>query len=191
MQALLRCSRDALVGVAAFLATTGCGGDGAPCFEPTDPVAEEGLLAGTTAAHNQVRAEASPTPEPALEPLAWDPDVAAIAQGWASCLAERGCNLEHNPDRGPHGENIFWSSELELDGAHVVQSWASEAPCYDYETGDCDEEACPFGCGHYTQIVWRSTERVGCGFAQCPEEGGVVWVCNYAPPGNIRGQSPY
>ncbi len=45
------------------------------------------------------------------------------------------------------------------------------------------------GCGHYTQVVWHSTETVGCGKASCGSE--EVWLCNYNPSGNWFGQKPY
>ncbi len=50
-------------------------------------------------------------------------------------------------------------------------------------------------CGHYTQLVWRDTERVGCGVANCNNVDGFgagnLWVCNYDPPGNYVGERPY
>jgi hypothetical protein len=47
--------------------------------------------------------------------------------------------------------------------------------------------------GHYTQVVWRDTRRVGCGMATC-RQGEWTWrllACNYDPPGNYMGQKPY
>ncbi len=54
-------------------------------------------------------------------------------------------------------------------------------------------------CGHYTQIVWRSTQKLGCGIKVCTKNSPFgasfpTWtyvVCNYQPPGNIIGQKPY
>ena len=41
--------------------------------------------------------------------------------------------------------------------------------------------------GHYTQIVWSSSHKVGCGFAKCVGSKNSSWkkyyayVCNYCP----------
>lgn len=43
------------------------------------------------------------------------------------------------------------------------------------------------GLGHYTQIIWKETRQIGCGFEECDaSQGGLrgVMVCNYYPPGN-------
>ena len=38
--------------------------------------------------------------------------------------------------------------------------------------------------GHFTQVVWKSTTGLGCGF----NAGCRMYVCNYSPPGNFLGQ---
>lgn len=134
-------------------------------------------------AHNQVRADAMPRPEPALEPLSWSAELAQGAQDWADA-----CVFEHS--EGTWGENLYASSESVLSPV-VVSAWASEAADYDLESGDCDGQ-----CGHYTQLVWRDTARVGCGAAWCDTlfsggSGGELWVCRYDPPGNWIGERPY
>lgn len=138
---------------------------------------------GATVAHNAVRAAAQPTPDPALPDLVWDPDLAAVALAWA-----QGCVFQHSD--GPYGENLYagTGTPTVLD---AIDAWAAEAAQYDYESN-----ACSGVCGHYTQIVWRDTARVGCGFADCdPLQGagfaGRYWVCNYDPPGNFVGEKPY
>jgi pathogenesis-related protein 1 len=142
------------------------------------------------AAHNQVRAGATPTPTPPLAALSWSDSAAAIAQAWADQ-----CRFEHNPNLGNLGENIaaatpgFWTT------AGVVQNWASESASYDYARNTC---APGKQCGHYTQIVWRDTTHVGCATKECdrnsPFSGFTrwqLWVCDYSPPGNFVGQKPY
>ncbi|RIL07002.1 MAG: hypothetical protein DCC71_04625 [Proteobacteria bacterium] len=46
-------------------------------------------------------------------------------------------------------------------------------------------------CGHYTRVVWATTELVGCGIASCPGLAfGNSVICNYGPGGNTGGR-PY
>ena len=130
-------------------------------------------------AHNEVReAEGA-----GLSPMKWDQNLAVVAQGYADALAGQDCALIHSS--GPYGENLYWSKGFKSSPQVVVDSWASEIEAYDYDTN-----ACSGVCGHYTQIVWQKTERLGCGQASCAG-GEEVWVCNYDPPGNWVGEKPY
>ena len=141
-------------------------------------------------AHNAVRRNAQPAPSPALPALSWSADAASVAQAWAG-----GCTYQHNAGRGQRGENIAanappgsWTLQ------NVVDAWAGEASDYDYATNTC---ASGKECGHYTQIVWRDTLRVGCGHQVCASNSPFgsgsweFWVCDYEPPGNYVGQKPY
>jgi pathogenesis-related protein 1 len=151
---------------------------------------ETGRMVGMTAAHNAARDRVGATP--ALPHLEWSTDLASIAQAWSEHLASSGCNLVHSG--GEYGENLFWIIGSEPAPADVVDSWYSEIDCYTYGTfmGTDMCTTCPHssGCGHYTQLVWRDTQRVGCGMAVC-SGGGEIWTCNYDPPGNWVGQAPY
>lgn len=169
---------------------------------------EPGLLAGFTAEHNAARARAlTTTPLPALR---WSDELAAVAQTYAEALAAS-CSdtLVHSSSeqRRGWGENlasftITGGKGSEPNGtAHdTVALWESELSCYTFGpfapgvNATCSE-ACRAhgGCGHLTQMLWRSTERVGCGVSEC-REGRTrksYWVCNYDPPGNFPGQLPY
>ena len=42
---------------------------------------------------------------------------------------------------------------------------------------------------HYTQIVWRGTNEIGCGIAS--GQSMDYLVCRYARPGKIIGEHPY
>jgi pathogenesis-related protein 1 len=158
-----------------------------PCVG-TEPAA----LAGVTAAHNAVRAAASPVPTPPLAPLCWNASVASVAQSWADA-----CTWRHNPNLSNLGENIaaFGGNHSVSAGPDAVNFWAEEASDYQYSSNSCSGV-----CGHYTQIVWRSTTEVGCGVRVCTtgspfdSHSGATWtmvVCDYRPPGNFRGQRPY
>jgi pathogenesis-related protein 1 len=157
--------------------------------------AEPGVFAGITAQHNATRASASPMPSPPLDPLCWNASVSAHAQAWAD-----GCSFSHDPALGTLGEgqNIYAAAQSAGFPPTAAQdaepAWASEAVDYDYATNTCSAV-----CGHYTQIVWRSTALLGCGIKNCttnsPFGSGfpnwTIVVCNYEPPGNYIGQRPY
>jgi hypothetical protein len=42
--------------------------------------------------------------------------------------------------------------------------------------------------GHFTQLVWKNTERVGAGIAYNSDRTKVYVVAQYSPPGNYLGQ---
>lgn len=173
-----------------IVAVTACGTDSA--FEDGDygSNVEPSAMQGITAAHNAARAGVSPAPSSPLVPLEWSSTIAAVAQAYAE-----ECVFEHSGDRR-FGENLYVESGRNSGPAAVVESWASEDEFYDYASNRCDSGE---QCGHYTQIVWDDTRRVGCGRAQCsasssPFSNGqawVNWVCNYDPPGNYSGERPY
>jgi uncharacterized protein YkwD len=177
---------------------------------------ETGRMLGVTAAHNAVRAKVSTTP--ALPPLTWSPTLAAYAQEWADHEAATECsNAQHRSKADlmsvKYGENLAEFRSGGFGGLppsgnistaqDAVNGWASEIACWTYGTIE-GTEACDLscatvppinsdGCGHYTQIVWRDTLRVGCGVANC-EAGSYhyeIWICNYDPPGNYKWEAPY
>lgn len=47
--------------------------------------------------------------------------------------------------------------------------------------------------GHYTQLVWAETNRVGCGFTSYSTDNRRInyYVCNYGPAGNFAGKEVY
>ncbi|MDX2052375.1 MAG: CAP domain-containing protein [Polyangiaceae bacterium] len=154
---------------------------------PSSSSLEPAPLTGITAAHNRVRADAIPAPGTPLAPLTWDSSIAATAQQWAD-----GCMFKHS--QGKYGENIY-ATTGSASGQKVVDSWASESTDYTYANNSCAPQK---ACGHYTQIVWAKSLRLGCAVKQCSQNSPFsssatweFWVCNYDPPGNYVGQKPY
>jgi pathogenesis-related protein 1 len=128
------------------------------------------------AAHNAIRASVQ------VPALAWSEKLAAVAQAWANTLSERH-RFEHQPN-SPYGENLFEIAGREATPAEVTDTWAAEADDYDYKANSCHGV-----CGHYTQLVWRTTREVGCAAAQ--GGGREIVACEYDPPGNRQGQRPW
>ncbi|KAJ7955754.1 pathogenesis-related protein PR-1-like [Quillaja saponaria] len=120
-----------------------------------------------------------------LRPLVWDARLARYAKRYANQRLFD-CALRHS--NGPFGENIFWGSGNGWTPAQAVTAWVAERQWYNYRSNSCagDQE-----CGHYTQIVWSTTTRVGCAKVNCFGGKGVFMTCNYDPPGNYVGDRPY
>lgn len=131
--------------------------------------------------HNDARAAVG------VAPLAWDERLTSYAQWWAN-QRQYDCALRHSG--GPYGENIFWGggSGYDWSPAYAVQYWVNERNNYDYNSNSC---AYGQQCGHYTQIVWRNSKRVGCAKVVCYNGRGTFITCNYDPPGNYVGSWPY
>jgi pathogenesis-related protein 1 len=145
------------------------------------------------AAHNRWRSTVS------VPPLTYSPELAASAQLWADNLMQTNqCQMKHSAPDGNYGENLYWASAIEwsngkrelqkVNPKKIVDSWAGERADYDYAHNRCAPGKM---CGHYTQVVWRSTTEVGCAVAVCGNTLEQVWVCQYRPAGNWIGRKPY
>lgn len=146
--------------------------------EQTDPVTNLSvndiqLLVDT---HNEWRADVG------VGDLRWSPELAQVAAKWAKELKNNKCAFEHS--KYQYGENLFMGTAGAFDAKYVVDSWGSEKEDYNYVKNKCRKV-----CGHYTQMVWKSTTKVGCAKITC--DGMDIWVCEYDPPGNYVGQKPY
>jgi len=141
------------------------------------------------AVHNQERAAVG------VPPLTWSNALAASAQKWADQLLATG-QLEHSTCCGAfkdYGENLAYAGPPGYKTqAGLAQTWADEKQNY-VPCNPCNYS----GTGHYTQMVWKATTEVGCGFASGPggayaKYGGTdILVCQYTPPGNWNNQPPY
>lgn len=115
--------------------------------------------------------------------VSWDQGLANTAQCWANR-----CVFEHSHTQGL-GENIAAGSGPYTDQNAFVDWWEEFKI---YRKGDDYSE----GTGHFTQVAWKNTKKIGCGSALCPSSqlglGGTYEqarfiVCEYFPPGNVLG----
>ncbi|KAI3770049.1 hypothetical protein L6452_01170 [Arctium lappa] len=129
-------------------------------------------------AHNAARARVG------IKNMVWNSTVAAYA--WNYAKRRRGdCNLIHSS--GPYGENLAEGSGT-FTGTTAVNLWTTERTYYDYTTNTCARKHV---CSHYTQVVWRNSNQLGCARVQCTNNGWWFVICSYYPPGNYVGQVPY
>lgn len=170
------------------------GGNGTgEAFAP-GPGAESAVARESVDAHNRARATQAGAN---LPPVQWDAALAGRAAAWSRELCGGGARyggLRHRPPEanGP-GENLAMqgsTGDEEYGVREAVAQWMAEERFYDRANNRCSGGQ----CGHYTQVVWRDSTRVGCGSARCPMGNGfnaTVWTCNYAPAGNWEGRRPY
>lgn len=180
-------------------ASAGAGGSGGGASGDPNAEGESGLFVGMTAAHNVSRAGLG------LPDLTWSTELAEFAQQWSDSLAGDQCGSIQHRDQNRYGENLAMRGSTRVGEGFspedAVAGWVAEEACWDFGTiqgsercdTSCVQDLNSNGCGHYTQVVWRNTERVGCGYSTCERQGFryEVWVCNYDPPGNFIGQAPY
>jgi len=89
------------------------------------------------------------------------------------------------------GENIAYTSNLDqaVALAWAIKSWYDEVSLYNYASPGLSGAT-----GHFTQVVWVGSARLGCAVRQCPTMSGgrpaSFISCHYSPPGNYQGQFP-
>ncbi|NXC92600.1 GLIP1 protein, partial [Certhia familiaris] len=121
----------------------------------------------------------------------WDPDLAKTAKAWAKkCMFKHNIYLKERGKVHPRfrtaGENIWTGSASFFSVRVALDSWFHEVEYYDYNTKSCSKV-----CGHYTQVVWATSYKVGCAVQFCPKVAYISipnaahFVCNYGPPGNF------
>ena len=124
--------------------------------------------------HNDIRAQLG------VGPLVWDEGLARYALQWAQELA-RTNSFKHRPNNR-FGENLFWGSGANFTFEQAAKAWASEKPLMH------GKKYTP-GAGHYSQMIWRNTRRVGAAAVRYGNK--IVIVANYDPAGNYIGQDAY
>jgi pathogenesis-related protein 1 len=176
-------------------AATGGGAASGATSNHTNPLSQA-LIDAFVKAHNDARrSNLVPAPSPELPLVTWDDVLADTAYNYLSkCQSTDGGLVDHNANRTKDyaalggsayvGENIFASSASSVVPKDAVDSWMGEAS--DYVPGDAAS------AGHYTQVVWRDSVRIGCAIVNCPSvRFHNTVLCDYAPGGNINGKTPY
>jgi uncharacterized protein YkwD len=140
------------------------------------------VLAETLQLHNYHRARHC------APPLTISQRLNQIAQSYAEHLAATS-TFEHSGNKLGNealGENLYmqWISDgrVKASGRAAVKSWYDEVALHDFDRPTFSKET-----GHFTQMVWKSTRKMGVGVAFSPDGREVYIVTNYYPAGNIVG----
>ncbi|MBN8850091.1 MAG: serine protease [Sphingomonas sp. 67-36] len=127
-----------------------------------------------------------------LPPLAWDEDLATAARGYAGEMARTGRFAHAEQPQGPgrQGENLWTGTRAAYRYDEMLGHWLAERRFYvDLPTPGFSTTGRWQDASHYSQIVWRATQRVGC--AMVSNRGNDFLACRYLPPGNVVGQTAY
>ncbi|CAF3518739.1 unnamed protein product [Rotaria sp. Silwood1] len=131
--------------------------------------------------HNRYRARHC------ARPLTLSQRLSQIAQSHAEYLAATS-KYEysgHTLEDEPLGENLFleWANEgpAKASAKAIVKYWYGEIAQYDFDNPRFLQET-----AHFTQMVWKSSRKLGVGVAYSPDRSEVYVVTNYYPAGNIE-----
>jgi len=143
-----------------------------------------------------------PQPQAAnMRKLVWDAELAEIAQR----LVDQ-CIFQHDSARNPlsdiyAGQNLFISGSSLESGedavqaalANAAQAWYDEVTDPGFDSNGVGSYVFNSGTGHYTQVVWANTEKVGCGVTYYKDGSWYrsLVACNYIKGGNFGGQAMY
>lgn len=121
--------------------------------------------------------------------LTWDDTLGTQAAKYAVKLAlSRRFAHSEQLTRGGAGENLWMGTRKAFSVETMVANWTSEKKMFKpgvfpavSRTGNWHQ------VGHYTQMVWPATQRIGCALAS--NSGEDYLVCHYFPAGNVHGRS--
>ncbi|XP_035284440.1 cysteine-rich secretory protein LCCL domain-containing 1b [Anguilla anguilla] len=150
--------------------------------------------------HNKLRGQVYPQASN-MEYMVWDSELERSAEAWAD-----ECRWEHGPASllSQIGQNLGAHWGRDRPPTFHVQAWYDEVRDFSFPYPQECDPYCPYRCHgpvctHYTQLVWATSNRIGCAINVCYNMNvwGMIWakavylVCNYSPPGNWWGHAPY
>ncbi|KAF2097607.1 PR-1-like protein [Rhizodiscina lignyota] len=136
--------------------------------------------------------------------MEWDQSLADTALAIA-----QSCNYAHNVDMngGGYGQNIAAGAPSDNISSIITDHFYNDEapyfiPFYNQATPSDMSDAMFDKYGHFTQIVWKGSNKVGCATYDCSGHGNgpnglgsvaanvppYFTVCNYGPPGNYLGE---
>ena len=146
--------------------------------------------------HNQARKNHG------VPPLQWDQTLADQSKKWADYICRGNCDsnqIAHSNypsvtmklGDSNYGENVAWNMNSaginNIEAANsAVNDWYKEYPCYDYNNPKFSDNS-----GHFTQLVWKDTKKVGCAYSSSPDKTKVMTVCEYTPRGNENTKNSF
>ncbi|XP_037078550.1 CRISP/Allergen/PR-1-like [Pollicipes pollicipes] len=160
-------------------------------------VAEHNELRAKVASGRETRGKTFGQPSAAnMNQLEWDDELAKVAQRFADqCMFGHDCLDCRRVARFKVGQNVYSSSSTRLDNSpnwrQALYAWYDEVARFNPQNIEPFVFSSPLG--HYTQLVWAKTSRIGCGYTLYKE--GPWWtklyVCDYGSTGNFQDGQMY
>ena len=127
--------------------------------------------------------------------MIWDTNLQNLAQSYADSCPPK----SNNPNRNGAGENLYWLSwdsepndKDVADMSAAVQYWFDGVKNFDPQS--ITKYSYSYSSALYSQIIWASTNRIGCGSSYYRRENGIysiILVCNYLEAANSVGSEVY
>lgn len=116
-------------------------------------------------------------------PLKWSQRLAAKAQTIARKLADNSIRLSDLKEEHS-GINVarLWHS-YDIAAEKATADWYSEVKSYNFDDPIIDSST-----KHFTQLIWKSSKRLGIGEAKSTDGKHTFVVALYDPPGNTRNE---
>jgi hypothetical protein len=122
--------------------------------------------------HNKLREEFGRVP-----PLELNEDLSKLAQEHVNALAESESKLK-NSENEEVGENLYYleSADGHYSAQQVINFWLKRS--------EFNREQKPSTTNHFTQMVWKTSTKLGVGVAKA-KNGAVYVAAFYTPRGNV------
>ena len=75
------------------------------------------------------------------------------------------------------------TTKIDVIGPKATDDWYNEIKQYNFNSPGFS-----MGTGHFTQVVWKGSQKLGVGYAITQDGKGLYVVAQYSPPGNYMGQ---
>ncbi|WP_169808765.1 CAP family protein [Microtetraspora niveoalba] len=152
---------------------------------PSRLLADDAFQQDCLKAHNTYRARHG------VPAMRTEPEGIEAAKKSAAYYAQKGSIDHTSPYKAGRAENLYLAS---FSGGRVaacadaVNAWYDGIK--DYNFNDPDNLASFNNWGRFTQVVWKSSTRLGCAPGTRTDSGRTTTyiVCLYNPPGNVQGQ---
>lgn len=116
--------------------------------------------------------------------LTYNNDISSFSQLWSDYLIKNN-QFKHSYNK-QYGENLSMFRGYRNDIINLIKKsidlWYEEVKYYNFENSEYNTKS-----GHFTALVWNSTNEFGIGYTYNKFNRTAIIVMNFNPMGNIIG----